>query len=232
MSRSDSGSAPDPSGRCPRAAGGVGGHPADSAHHGAPMPPASAPAGPRSPSIVQAAFLFRAPVRYQQRQAHRFGDLFTLRLPPLGRLVVLADPNTALQAIRGDPATSRAGEANGRILPILDPGSLLLSDDEEHHRRRQVLMPAFHGANVTGLQDTARRATEQAMAGWPEGRPFRLLPSLQAITLEVILGAVIALPDPARATELTAAVRRMLGPLAGAAGPNRPTGVPRRFPRC
>lgn len=34
------------------------------------------------------------------------------------------------------------------------------------------------------------------MAGWPDGRRFPLLPSMQAIAVEVILGAVIALSDP------------------------------------
>jgi cytochrome P450 len=135
---------------------------------------------------------------------------------PVGELVVVSDPGLVHDVLTGDPEIFRAGEANGRILPILDCHSLLLFDGERHRHRRRLLWPAFHGGAMGRLHDVVVEATDRQVDGWPVGRPFPLLPSMRALTLEVILRAVIDTPRPAQA-ELAARVRRMLAPSASAA---------------
>jgi cytochrome P450 len=53
-------------------------------------------------------------------------------------------------------------------------------------------------------------AAEWHVAGWPRGRPFATLPSLQAITLDVIMRAVFGVAEQRRAEQLTKALRGVL----------------------
>jgi len=169
------------------------------------------------PSILQTLRMWRDPVGFQTAAQARFGEPFVQRFHPVGELVVVSDAGTARAIFMGDPETFRAGEANGKILPILGCGSLLLADGVHHRRRRHVLTPAFHGTRVTDLGDQIVCQTREAMARWPADRAFRLLPSLQTITLNVILRAVIDTATPGAQAELARRARLMLAPAAGAA---------------
>lgn len=161
--------------------------------------------------------LWHDPLRFQQATRERYGEPFTVRMHPVGPLVVVSDPESVHHVLTGDTETFPAGRANGRILPILDCESVLVADGEKHRHRRHLLMPSFRPASVAHLADTVVGETERAMQGWPVDRPFSLLPSLRDITLEVILRAVISVPDRVSHRELAVRVRRMLSPTASAA---------------
>jgi cytochrome P450 len=167
--------------------------------------------------MSQTLRLWHDPLGFQQATGERYGEPFTLHMHPVGPLVVVSDPESVHHVLTGDAETFRAGSANGRILPILECGSVLVVDGEEHQQRRHLLMPLFRTTSVTRLADTMVSETRRAMRSWPVDRPFSLLPSLRDITLEVILRAVIAVPDPTSHRELAAQVRRMLSPSASAA---------------
>src|SRR5205823_12946119 len=62
--------------------------------------------------------------------------------------------------------------------------------------------------------DVMRAAAERAIEQWPRGRRFDVLPSMQAITLEVILRAVFGITEPARLKEVGAALRAVLDPVS------------------
>ena len=168
------------------------------------------------PAVVQTVRLQRDPLGVLAEAHRRHGELFTLRVFPVGELVVVSDPGLVHEVLSGDPRIFRGGEANGRILPILNCNSLLLFDGDRHRHRRHLLSPAFHGAALARLHDVVVEATCRQVDSWPVGRPFPLLPSMRHLTLEVILRAVIDAPRPARA-ELGARVRRLLAPSASAA---------------
>ena len=161
--------------------------------------------------------LWHDPLGFQQATRERYGEPFTVRMHPVGPLVVVSDPESVHHVLTGDTETFQAGRANGRILPILDCESVLVADGEKHRHRRHLLMPSFRSASVAHLADTVAGETERAIQGWPVDRPFSLLPSLRDITLEVILRAVISVPDRASHRELAVRVRRMLSPTASAA---------------
>ena len=161
--------------------------------------------------------LLRDPLGFQQAARERYGEPFTVRLHPVGPVVVVSDPESVHHVLTGDSETFLAGRANGRILPILDCESSLVIDGDKHRHRRRLLMPSFRAAGVGRLEEVVVDRTQRAMHDWPVGRPFSLLPSLREITLGVILQAVISVPDPVRQRELAALVKRMLSPAAGAA---------------
>ena len=52
------------------------------------------------------------------------------------------------------------------------------------------MLPPFHGDRMRAYEPVVREATERELDGWPVGATFPVHPSMQAITLEVILRAV------------------------------------------
>ena len=85
------------------------------------------------------------------------------------------------------------------LRPLLGPQSLLLQEGAEHLRRRKLMLPPFHGERMRAYEAAIARGRGRARSrpGRP-GREFPLHPSMQAITLEVIMRAVFGVTDPAR----------------------------------
>ena len=175
------------------------------------------PPGPRQSTTNQSVRLWHDPLGFQKATRERYGEPFTMRMHPVGPLVVVSDPESVHRVLTGDPEIFLAGRANGRILPILDCESVLVIDGDKHRHRRHLLMPSFRAASVARLENLMVHQTEAAIRRWPVDQPLSLLPSLRDITLEVILRAVISVPDPASHLELAVRVRRMLSPAASAA---------------
>ena len=98
------------------------------------------PPGPRRPATYQSVRLWHDPVGFQQATRERYGEPFTVRMHPVGPLVVVSDPESVHHVLTGDTETFQAGRANGRILPILDGESVLVADGEKHRHRRHLLM--------------------------------------------------------------------------------------------
>ena len=67
---------------------------------------------------------------------------------------------------------------------------------------------------MQAFADAMRRATDREIDSWPVGEPFALLPSMQSLTLRVIMEAVFGYePGPAE-EELRRRLRAMVEPLA------------------
>jgi cytochrome P450 family 135 len=64
-------------------------------------------------------------------------------------------------------------------------------------RQRKLMLPAFHGERIDAYRAIMREATERAVASWPVGEAFALRPYTQAITLEVVMRAVLGVEDAA-----------------------------------
>jgi cytochrome P450 len=95
---------------------------------------------------------------------------------------------------------------------------VLLLDDAPHREQRRLLMPPFKGRQVQSYTDTMTAVTEEEMARWPRGKPLRLLPRMQAVTLEVILRAVFGLREGERLDRLRAELVRLLTTVSGIPG--------------
>jgi cytochrome P450 family 135 len=167
----------------------------------------SLPPGPRAPRALQTRRYWRARDRYLADCRRRYGDIFTLNVAPAGTLVYLADPNDIKGVFTGDRDIFHAGEGNSILAPVMGSHSVLVTDGEQHLKQRQRMLPAFHGDSVRAYEQTIVEATEREIATWPIGRPFALHPRMQAITLEVIMRAVIGLQEVERLDELRPLLR-------------------------
>ena len=168
------------------------------------------PPGPPLPAVVQAGLSWVAPMRFLQTCHRRYGDWFTIRIPRMGKIVYLADPDDIRSVMRGDPAMYHAGEANALIAEIVGWGSVAVLDDEAHQRSRGMMLPAFHGDSVRRQVAEMVAITADEVARWPVGDQFPVLPRMQAITLEVILRTVIGVQDEDRLAALRTALPPML----------------------
>ena len=168
--------------------------------------------GPRSPMPIQTGLYGLWPARYLIRCQRRYGDIFTLRLPQLGTVVVLAAPDALRDAFALKAEACRTDSS--LLEPFLGAKSILGLDGEAHQRQRCLLGRAFHAETMQSYAATMEAATVAEMDRWPIRRRFALHPRLQAITLEVILRVAFGLDDADRLHEF----RQQLQPFLIAAG--------------
>ena len=161
------------------------------------------PDGPRYPRPVQAWLWLKKPTWFLDRCSRAYGDVFTMRLPFGMNMVHVGRPDLVKAVFSGDNDVLRAGEANATILePLVGPHSVLVLDGPEHLRQRKLLLPAFHGDRMRAREAAVRDITRAEIARWPAGQPFALRPSMQAITLDVIVRVVFGVEDSARRDDL------------------------------
>jgi cytochrome P450 family 135 len=179
----------------------------------------SLPPGPRLPRVAQTLGFILSPARYLQWARRRYGDVVTMSTLFDSRFVMVFEPEIVKQVFKGPPEQLRAGEANALLGPILGERSVLLLDGAEHLRQRRLMLPTFHGQRMKAYESIMRDAADREIDAWPVGEPFQLLPSMQALTLDVIMRAVFGVDEGQRYTDLRAALRDMLAPIS------RPVGV-------
>ena len=150
--------------------------------------------------------------------ARRYGDMFTLRITNEGTWVFVSHPDAVKQVFTGDPRLLHAGEANVVLLPVLGSHSVLLLDDDAHMAQRKLMLPSFHGERMRGYEQTMADVAAREIERWPAGVPVRAWPTMQAITLEVIMRTVFGVRDSERVERLGEVLRASL---AWAAEPRR-----------
>lgn len=158
------------------------------------------------PKPVQTARVLVRPLPFLETWRRELGGTFQASIAGPGELIFISDPESLKRLFGADRVNTIAPGRNLILRPLLGPGSLLLQEDEEHLRRRKLMLPPFHGERMRAYEGVIAEATERAIATWPVGEPFRLHPSMQAITLEVILRAVFGVEDSARRRELSEAL--------------------------
>jgi cytochrome P450 len=174
-----------------------------------PVDESGLPPGPRWPVLMQSVALLRFRHRFVPWCHRRYGDVFTVRILPKGRpLVLFTRPEQAKQIFAGDPAVFHAGKGNAILGPIMGQHSLLLQDGTEHKRARKLLMPAFNGHALRGYRGLVTEVARAEVASWPAVRTFRSLDRMNALTLEVILRVVFGVTDEGRLAELRPRVNR------------------------
>ena len=188
-------------------------------------PSPALPPGPTAWPIVQLLRYARRPYGVMEDAAREFGTCYTVRGPGLPPMVVFSDPDAIKDIFTADPDALHGGEAQGPFLgPLIGWNSLLLLDGARHRRERRLLMPPFHGERMQVYGRVIREIADRAIDRWAIGRPFRVHPEMQAITLDVILRAVFGL-DENRA--LVRVRETILGALHLFEGPTAPfLGIP------
>jgi cytochrome P450 family 135 len=166
--------------------------------------------GPPLPSLVQAGLVLLYPTRFVQTCHRRYGDVFAIRIPRIGTLVYLSDPDHIRTVTRGDSAIFHGGEAAAPLGQILGTKSLIMLDEDQHRRSRGMMLPAFHGDSVRRQVAEMIAITAQEAARWPVGVRFPVYPRMQKLTLEIILRTVIGVRNEHRLAALRVALPLMM----------------------
>ena len=179
---------------------------------------ASLPPGPRLPRWGQQLAFSLWPLGFIEACHRRYGDVVTITGLVDSPVVMLFNPELVKQVFRASPDQLRAGEANAVLGPLMGERSVFLLDGSEHVRQRRLLGPPFHGERMRSYEAVIRQAADRAIDSWPVGEPFPLLPSMQSLTLDVMLAAVFGLPAGTRREECKRRLREMLSPPSGRLG--------------
>ena len=172
------------------------------------------PPGPSLPRVLQTAGFMLGGVRFLEACRRRYGDVVRFSTLFDDSFVMVFDPTLVKQVFQGSGQRLHAGEANALLGPVLGQRSVLLLDEDEHLRHRRLMLPAFHGARIQAYVEVMREAADKEIDSWPVGEEFALHPSMQSLTLAVIMRAVFGYrPGPA-ADELRRRLRAMVEPVA------------------
>jgi len=175
---------------------------------------ATLPPGPPLPKVIQTAGFMLFGARFLEACRRRYGNAVTFRTVFDDGFVMLFDPELVKQVFRGSGQQLYAGQANALLGPVLGERSVLLLDGDEHLRHRRLMLPAFHGQRLAAYEQAIIEAADAEIDSWPVGTPFPLLPSMQSLTLRVILRTVFGYEAGAAADELGGRLRAMVEPLA------------------
>jgi cytochrome P450 family 135 len=183
------------------------------------------PPGPRLPAPIQLAAWVSRPWEFMDWCAVRYGDVFTLRIAGQRPWVMVSHPDAVKDIFTGPPELLLSGESSRIVQPLVGANSVLLLEADAHREQRRLLTPPFRGHSLKFYADTMTAVAQAEIARWPRGKPVRLHPRMQALTLEVMLRGVFGLSEGTRLDQLRAEFMRMLtrklGPLMLVAGPPR-----------
>jgi cytochrome P450 len=157
-------------------------------------------------------------VRALLNAQERHGNCFAMTLPPIGRFVVLADPDATAALLTHRAGAPSAGEPNSQLLPYLGTNTVLRADGGTHLRRRRRLLAAFHGAGLAARREAIEQIANRQLDGWPTQAPFALLPRMRSLAFAVIVLAVLGRDD----ARLDAEARAQAAPGVQRPGTRRP----------
>jgi cytochrome P450 len=139
----------------------------------------------------------------------RRGDPFVIRMPRMGDLLTTGHPDGAREFFAPPPETFEPLRENP-LEPLLGTHALILLAGERHRRERRLMSPPFHGERMRAYGEIMRdRALDEAR-GWREGQAVSMQATMRAITLDVILRAVLGIEGEARSEQFRRAVGGML----------------------
>ncbi|ACC82780.1 cytochrome P450 [Nostoc punctiforme] len=171
------------------------------------------PNGPQTHPWIQMYQWLTNPLEYMEACTKRYGDIFTLKLGQnFAHQVFISNPQAIQQIFTTDPKQLDSGESAGIKAPLLGQQSLLALDGKPHQRQRKLLTPPFHGERMLAYGELIREITEQVSSQWQVGETFAVLPSMQAISFQVILKAVFGLEDGPRYKKLNELLIKILNP--------------------
>jgi cytochrome P450 family 135 len=171
--------------------------------------PTAAP-GPDANVLAQTVAFHRDPLEFLRRQREEFGDVFQIRLLTARPTFFVTEPEAVEALLASDPERAHAGEARRAVLPFASNRSVFGGDAEAHRSARARIAPAFAPGVIDSRRGEIATIAERHTAGWPLGRPFRLLSRLRTLCDEVFVRLVLGVREEAIARELTAAIGRML----------------------
>jgi cytochrome P450 family 135 len=176
---------------------------------------ASLPPGPRLPRAVQAVLWTWRYAAFSDRCHERYGDTFTVRLGSLPVSVVTKDRDAIRRLFTGEPLVKR--HANDILRPIVGDGSVIVLEPAEHLQRRRMLLPSFHGERVRSYARLMEQLINAELDRVAPGEVVAIQPLAQAVTLDVILHAVLGVSDQGMRGRLREIFDSMITPVSNMA---------------
>lgn len=146
------------------------------------------PAGPDSNQWVSGVQFLINRQKYFGKLQERYGDLFTIKLPGVGKAVIVIEPELIKTVFTAPSDVLHAGE--NPLGAVLGPGSLFSMDEERHLAERRLLLPAFRSDRLSAYNELIETEALDAMSQWPSGKPVKAIKTFNKITLRIILRAV------------------------------------------
>ena len=162
------------------------------------------------PALAQTLAAFLASDRFDRWVLTRYPGVVRMKVVGVGEVVTLRDPAAIRELFTANTDAVRAGTINGRVLPVLSRGSVMLLDGESHLRMRKLLLPPFHGEAVRRYETLIERIAADEVATWPRGTEFPIHPRMQSIALEVILEVVLGVRPGERRRRLRQVLPKVL----------------------
>jgi cytochrome P450 len=147
------------------------------------------PPGPSMPMALQTLAMMTRQRPFLERARRRYGNMFSVNIYGLGRMVILADPALIKHTFTADAKTLHAG-SQSPLRKVLGNHSLLGIDEEYHLEQRRLLLPPFKGQRMKVYESMIEQIAVDEIERWPAGEPFETTGTFQRITLRAILQAV------------------------------------------
>jgi cytochrome P450 len=139
-------------------------------------------------------------LRFNQRQIEfvfkarrHYGDVFRMRGMVPGNPAITSHPDHIKSLFTAKPELAPSLTGESPLRPIVGSQSTLTALGERHMRQRKLLLPPFHGKAIAQYEQMIADAADREIAKWPVGKPFALAPSMQAITLDVIMSGIFGI---------------------------------------
>jgi cytochrome P450 len=171
----------------------------------------SLPPGPRLPRTVQALARLWRYEDLSDRGHARYGDTFTVRVGGSPTAVLTKDRDAIRRLFTGEPLSKR--HSADLLRSFVGDQSLLVLEPADHLARRRMLLPPFHGARVQSYARLMERLVADELDRWRPGEVVRVQPVAQALTLEVILQAVLGVSEAVTRGRLKSIFDALITPL-------------------
>ena len=153
--------------------------------------------GPSLPALLQSLAWLHDTYGMLDHCQRRYGEVFTLRLGKLGKVVVLTQPRQVQSFFAWGRKQADGSEAAEVFRPFVGDRSILLVAGDSHRSCRRQLYPALHGEPMAGVIAEARRQARERASGWRRGRVLGGLHEVRQVVLRTILAAIVGVPAPA-----------------------------------
>ncbi|WP_414541524.1 cytochrome P450 [Nostoc sp. CCY0012] len=158
----------------------------------------------KTPSFLQQLQWVADPVRYMEKAAQKYPDIFTSHVVGFGNKLVFVNHPQAVQEILTNDRKQffAAGKENKLLQPLVGNYSTFMLDGDRHRKRRQLVMPSFHGDRMRNYGDLIRQITKKVWSQLPTDQPFITRNATQEISLQVILQTVFGVWEGERSQQL------------------------------
>ncbi|WP_338108773.1 cytochrome P450 [Fischerella thermalis] len=148
--------------------------------------PMKLPQGPKAPTWLLNLQFAADPLGFIDATAKRYGDIFTIDFAHVPTILV-SHPEAIKQIFSKTKEITAPGEFQQVVAPLIGDNGLLLLDGSRHQHLRKMMMPAFHGTRIQAYGQQICELTQKVMNEQAIGKPFLAFPTVQAITLQVLI---------------------------------------------